>query len=303
MTHRQTHYFIGIMTENADGPFQMDEDISGLPNDNAGGESIYNGIGATASTLADNTDTLLRSTLDQLKLHENENEAKTTEDEEEKIYDEDADDKLDINLQKKLQLEYEEQQKRLKNTNETTNMTDAETHHDFDVEDQELTPPENFALVIGSIYRSSFPQPANFSFLKQLKLKSVLCLIPEEYPELQQRFFETHNVKLFQLGMSGNKEPFVKISLDLITQAIKIVLDPENQPILIHCNRGKHRTGCLIGVLRRLQNWSKTIIFDEYRKFAAPKERPMDQQFIELYDDRHIKEYCNERGLLPLKWG
>lgn len=101
MTHRQTHYFIGIMTENADGPFQMDEDISGLPNDNAGGESIYNGIGASASTLADNTDTLLRSTLDQLKLHENENEAKTTEDEEEKIYDEDADDKLDINLQKK----------------------------------------------------------------------------------------------------------------------------------------------------------------------------------------------------------
>lgn len=89
----------------------------------------------------------------------------------------------------------------------------------------------------------------------------------------------------------------------MITQAIKIVLDPENQPILIHCNRGKHRTGCLIGVLRRLQNWSKTIIFDEYRKFAAPKERPMDQQFIELYDDRHIKEYCNERGLLPLKWG
>ncbi|EDK45265.1 hypothetical protein LELG_03444 [Lodderomyces elongisporus NRRL YB-4239] len=174
----------------------------------------------------------------------------------------------------------------------------------FDIdEDEPLTPPENFALVINAIYRSSFPQPTNFSFLKLLKLKSVLCLIPEDYPLLQEQFLASQGIKLFQLPMSGNKEPFVKISSDLITQAIQIVLDPSNQPILIHCNRGKHRTGCLVGVLRRLQNWSKTIIFDEYRKFAAPKERPMDQQFIELYDDREIKRYCYERGLLPLRWG
>lgn len=294
------------MTENVDGPFQMDEDISGLPNNVSKDDPRYSEIQISKLTQSGTTldnDTPLRSKLNQLKLEEKENNATTIEEEEEKNYDEDVDDKLDVNLQKKLQLEYEEQQKQHKKTIETVDIIEQDKQYDFDVDDQPLTPPENFALVIGSIYRSSFPQPANFSFLKQLKLKSVLCLIPEEYPELQQKFFETNNVKLFQLGMSGNKEPFVKISLDLITQAIKIVLDPENQPILIHCNRGKHRTGCLIGVLRRLQNWSKTIIFDEYRKFAAPKERPMDQQFIELYDDRDIKEYCNERGLLPLKWG
>ncbi|CCG23176.1 Siw14 protein phosphatase [Candida orthopsilosis Co 90-125] len=294
------------MTENVDGPFQMDEDISGLPNNVSKDDPRYSEIQISKLTQSGTTldnDTPLRSKLNQLKLEEKENNATTIEEEEEKNYDEDVDDKLDVNLQKKLQLEYEEQQKQHKKTIETVDIIEQDKQYDFDVDDQPLTPPENFALVIGSIYRSSFPQPANFSFLKQLKLKSVLCLIPEEYPELQQKFFETNNVKLFQLGMSGNKEPFVKISSDLITQAIKIVLDPENQPILIHCNRGKHRTGCLIGVLRRLQNWSKTIIFDEYRKFAAPKERPMDQQFIELYDDRDIKEYCNERGLLPLKWG
>lgn len=56
------------------------------------------------------------------------------------------------------------------------------------------------------------------------------------------------------------------------------------------------------GLIRRLQNWSFTLIFDEYRKFAAPKERPMDQQFIELYDDTEILKYCQENCLLPLKW-
>lgn len=165
-----------------------------------------------------------------------------------------------------------------------------------------LTPPENFAPVINNIYRSSFPQPTSFSFLRRLKLKSILCLIPEEYPPEHREFLESQNIRLFQLGLSGNKEPFVVISHELITEALKIVLNPANQPILIHCNRGKHRTGCLVGILRKLQNWSLSIIFDEYRRFAAPKERPMDQQFIELYNEKQIIEYCHDNQVLPLSW-
>ncbi|KAI5954579.1 SIW14 [Candida jiufengensis] len=298
------------MTNPTDDPFTMDEDLSELPNNQeslttttTNTSEINNGfkepnylIHQSPNSIYNDTK-LIRSKLDQIKLEEKETNATTTEEDDEKTYDEDVDDKLDLNLQKQLQKNYKEQYK--KKTSETNNNETFEFNYD---DEKPLSPPENFALVIGSIYRSSFPQPNNFSFLKKLGLKSILCLIPEDYPELQQQWLENENIKLFQLGMSGNKEPFVKISSDLITQAIKIVLNPENQPILIHCNRGKHRTGCLVGVLRRLQNWSKTIIFDEYRKFAAPKERPMDQQFIELYDDTEIKQFCNERDLLPLKW-
>lgn len=202
-------------------------------------------------------------------------------------YAEDADDALDISLQARLQKEYEE--------NLLTASTD--TRHRVP-----LCPPDNFAPVVNEIYRSSFPQPANFEFLKKLKLRLILCLIPEDYPQPQIDFLARENIELFQLGMLGNKEPFVKISSDLITQAAKIVLNPANQPILIHCNRGKHRTGCLVGVIRRLQRWSLTIILDEYRKFASPKERPMDQQFIELYDLKEIEAYTDSNQLLPLLW-
>lgn len=217
-------------------------------------------------------DIVIRSRLSKYKLNE---EVKPEEIE----YDEDADDKFDKLKQEEIELQYKQG-----SLNES------------------LTPPENFAPVINKIYRSSFPQPNNFAFLKKLKLKLVLCLIPEEYPSIHEEFFRSEGIELFQLGMSGNKEPFVKIPHDLITEAIKIVIDPKNQPILIHCNRGKHRTGCLVGVLRRLQQWSLTIIFDEYRKFAAPKERPMDQQFIELYNESEILQYAKENELLPLKW-
>ncbi|RLV91047.1 Tyrosine-protein phosphatase SIW14 [Spathaspora sp. JA1] len=288
------------MVNYTDDPFQMDEEITeyysgneGSPRskqDNTANTTVVQEITPRYSEILHNKiqqdNNLIRSRIEQLKMEEQvsmNTSTSTEEDEEEERqekYEEDLDDELDINLQKKLQLEYER----------TIYL------------DQPLTPPENFAPIINKIYRSSFPQPNNFSFIKTLNLKSILCLIPEDYPQLHDEFLKHENIKLFQLGMSGNKEPFVKISSDLITEAIRIVLNPENQPILIHCNRGKHRTGCLVGVIRRLQNWSLTIIFDEYRKFAAPKERPMDQQFIELYDDTEAIQYCQQYNLLPLKW-
>jgi tyrosine-protein phosphatase SIW14 len=102
--------------------------------------------------------------------------------------------------------------------------------------------------------------------------------------------------------MSGNKEPFVKIPDDVLTEALKIAINPANHPLLIHCNRGKHRTGCLVGCIRRLQNWSLSMILDEYRRFAAPKIRPLDQQFIELYNDGEITKIANANGWLPIEW-
>lgn len=46
-------------------------------------------------------------------------------------------------------------------------------------------------------------------------------------------------------------------------------VDDKNHPILIACNRGKHRAGLLSALLRRLQGWSLTMTFDEYKRFFA----------------------------------
>lgn len=162
--------------------------------------------------------------------------------------------------------------------------------------------PENFSMVAPQIYRSSFPHVENFAFLETLKLKSILVLVPEEYPSENVEFLKENGINLFQVGMSGNKEPFVNVSDETMTSALKIAVDPANQPILIHCNRGKHRTGCVVGCIRKLQEWSLTMIFDEYRRFAAPKVRPLDQQMIEMYDEREVDLLGRLSGWLPIRW-
>ncbi|KAK9245965.1 tyrosine phosphatase family-domain-containing protein [Lipomyces tetrasporus] len=162
--------------------------------------------------------------------------------------------------------------------------------------------PENFSLVAPGIYRSSFPQAENFEYLKTKNLRTILVLVPEQYPEDNVRFMKENNIQFFQVGMSGNKEPFVNVSDETISTALKVAINPANHPILIHCNRGKHRTGCLVGCIRKLQDWSLTMIFDEYRRFAHPKVRPLDQQFIELYDEREVLILGRVFRWLPLRW-
>ncbi|OAV93025.1 hypothetical protein PTTG_02825 [Puccinia triticina 1-1 BBBD Race 1] len=118
---------------------------------------------------------------------------------------------------------------------------------------QALNPPPNFAIVAPGIFRSSFPKPNTFN-------SWLNSNYGQSFPE------------------------------DKIRLALRQVLDVRNHPMLIHCNKGKHRTGCLVGCLRKLQHWSSTAIFDEYRRYAFPKSRNMDQQFIELFDHSPVWE-------------
>eukprot|EP00741_Cyanophora_paradoxa_P022527 tig00021464_g21753.t1 len=153
-------------------------------------------------------------------------------------------------------------------------------------------PPLNFSAVTKGVYRSGYPNKKNIPFLKKLGLKSVLYLCPEEHA--LQDWFTRSGIQVFQYGIKGNKEPFVDIPEEVVKEALEKLLDVRNHPIIIHCNKGKHRTGCVVGCLRKVQNWSLTSIFDEYRRFAGSKVRILDQQFIELF--------ALEPLLPPLEW-
>ncbi|KAM0938989.1 putative protein-tyrosine-phosphatase [Dioscorea sansibarensis] len=158
-----------------------------------------------------------------------------------------------------------------------------------DGEEELFVPPLNFSVVDHGVFRSGFPDTANFSFLETLKLSSIICLCPEPYPEANTEFLRSHGIKLFQFGIEGGKEPFVNIPEDIIREALKVVLDVRNHPLLIHCKRGKHRTGCLVGCLRKLQKWCLSSVFDEYQRFAAAKARVSDQRFMERFDTSSLK--------------
>ncbi|KAL6132421.1 hypothetical protein ACLB2K_064664 [Fragaria x ananassa] len=156
--------------------------------------------------------------------------------------------------------------------------------------DDVLEPPINFSMVEDGIFRSGFPQPANFPFLRSLNLRSIIYLCPEPYPEENLEFLRSQNIQLLQFGIEGKTDPAILIPNDTILEALKILIDVRNHPVLIHCKRGKHRTGCLVGCLRKFQNWCLSSVFEEYQRFAGVKSRPTDLRFIEAFDMMRLRQ-------------
>lgn len=158
-----------------------------------------------------------------------------------------------------------------------------------------FTAPYNFSVVESGVYRCSFPDSSNFSFIETLNLRSILCLCPDPYPEESLRFLQSKNIKLFQFGFQGTKEPSA-VSKDMITEALEVLLDVRNHPILIHCKHGKHRTGCVVGCYRKVKNWCLPCVLQEYQHFAGAKARPTDIKFIENYDASSLRQrLCSNR--------
>ncbi|XP_010683382.1 tyrosine-protein phosphatase DSP3-like [Beta vulgaris subsp. vulgaris] len=159
-------------------------------------------------------------------------------------------------------------------------------------EEDVMNPPINFSMVEEGLYRSGFPEPSNFGYLKTLNLKSIIYLCSEQYPEEYMKFLELHKIQLFQFGMEGTKENIPK---DVIYNALYILIDVRNYPILIHCKRGKHRTGCVVGCYRKLQNWCMKSVFEEYQHYAGGKARSSDMNFMQEYDVLRIRQSLHSR--------
>ncbi|GAB7342187.1 hypothetical protein MBLNU457_g0440t1 [Dothideomycetes sp. NU457] len=155
---------------------------------------------------------------------------------------------------------------------------------------EEFIPPLNYGAVEeGIIFRSAFPQPENYAFIKSIRVRTIITLV-EKVPEEYAEFISTNNIQHFRIPVPANKDGVISVTSSLIESVLDVVLNRAHHPLLIHCNRGKHRTGCVIATLRQIQSYSTAFAIDEYKDYAFPKARPDDIKFIESYDGgmRHL---------------
>jgi tyrosine-protein phosphatase OCA1 len=159
---------------------------------------------------------------------------------------------------------------------------------------QYFIPPINFGLVENKLYRSGQPNELNFPFLEKLGLKSIVFLAPEEPNNRFLNFIDDQGIELHHLGHSLNSNQFDPISEEVVLEALELMTDQSNYPLMVMCNQGRHRTGTVVGCLRKLQRWNLTSIFEEYRRMAGPKVRLLSEQFIELFDIDLVTQPSNK---------
>lgn len=153
-----------------------------------------------------------------------------------------------------------------------------------------IIPPLNFCPVEKQLYRSGQPSLINESFLEELHLKTILWLASEEPNEDFLDFCLARNINIEFVGLINdynytNINPWDSLDERTIKNALELICNKENYPLLVCCGMGRHRTGAVIGCLRRLQGWNLASVSEEYRRFSGSRGgRILVELLIESFD-------------------
>jgi tyrosine-protein phosphatase SIW14 len=122
----------------------------------------------------------------------------------------------------------------------------------------------NFHDVGGGIYRSGRPLAGAMPYLRELGVRTVVSL--EEYPAhnaAEGLEAEAAGLRHISIPFHG----FLTPTDAQVNEALAVIQDPANQPVLIHCYYGADRTGLIIGLLRvETQGWAPDAAFLEMRE-------------------------------------
>lgn len=119
-----------------------------------------------------------------------------------------------------------------------------------------------------------------------MNLKTVIVLSASSLDDVTARFFEECGVKVvfIENAVNDSLRGLYPVAEEMVTESLKIISDNSNYPILITCKTGKALTGVTVACLRKLQRWSLTSIFEEYRRYAGGSRlQQQHEQFIEIF--------------------
>lgn len=119
----------------------------------------------------------------------------------------------------------------------------------------------NFYKISDTLYRSYQPEEEGMKEVEKLGIKTVVNLrhFHDDSDELEGTKLRSVHIKT-DAWKGGIKEEHV-------LRFLRVVTDPVNQPVLVHCKHGADRTGTMSAVYRIVvQGWSKDDAIEEMTK-------------------------------------
>jgi protein tyrosine/serine phosphatase len=119
----------------------------------------------------------------------------------------------------------------------------------------------NFNNVTPGLFRGGQPTEGGMTQLKTLGIKTIISLRHNRTQVIwEQKKAQALGIDFKRLPMDGLHKPSKKT----ISEFLKVVQDPANQPVFVHCEYGQDRTGTLIAIYREeVQKWSAKHAYDE----------------------------------------
>ena len=121
------------------------------------------------------------------------------------------------------------------------------------------------------LYRGERPDEHILRNLISLGVKAVMSLESgliskePEYVKKERRLVEDLGIKFIHVPLHPIKCP----SIVEIKRALSLIMQKENQPVFVHCERGNDRTGIIIAAYRiKMEGWDFENAFREMKSFG-----------------------------------
>lgn len=122
---------------------------------------------------------------------------------------------------------------------------------------------KNFGCINETFYRGAQPKERDYADLAAMGVKTIIDL-QRNGPEGERSLVEAQEMKFYRIPMSDSNQP----SAEQAELFLKIVNDPANQPVFVHCLGGRHRTGAMSAIYRITHDgWSADQAYLEMKRY------------------------------------
>ncbi|MBA3994779.1 MAG: hypothetical protein C0469_14770 [Cyanobacteria bacterium DS2.3.42] len=124
----------------------------------------------------------------------------------------------------------------------------------------------NFGVVTPFLLRGAQPSQEGFAALKAAGVKTVITLRDGK------KDIEREKASVEALGMKSVSIPlsvFKGVKDADMERFLKVVNDPQQQPVFVHCRQGQDRCGTMVGIYRLTQqSWTASDAYKEMLKYG-----------------------------------
>jgi len=126
---------------------------------------------------------------------------------------------------------------------------------------------DNFGCINENYFRGAQPRRSDYQGLAALGVKTVLDL-EDQGASYEPSMVEAAGMKFLRIGLSDRSWP----DKSQAEQFLKIVNDPANQPVFVHCHGGRHRAGIMTAIYRMTHdNWTADQAYAEMKQYGFDK--------------------------------
>jgi protein tyrosine phosphatase (PTP) superfamily phosphohydrolase (DUF442 family) len=126
---------------------------------------------------------------------------------------------------------------------------------------------KRFIRVDARLYRGEEPDPADLAALRNLGVQTVISFRKDGS---ERKLVEDLGMTFVHIPISLNPFTFgIRLHQTAIEEFFRVVDNPANGIVFVHCRRGADRTGAFVGLYRiARQQWDATAAYREARRIG-----------------------------------